>query len=290
MSLAIRYCLISALCALVILIVMPVSSVAQDVDADASPPVVLITGSNRGLGFEFAKQYAEKGWTVIATCRKPDSADDLQALAADNPNLIIEQLDVTDNAEIAALAEKYDGTPIDVLLNNAAVLGNQQDQRFGTFNYEMFESQYRINSLGPMKVTEAFIDHVEESNQKKIIFLASRAGSIASIQPPANLYSYRASKMAVHLFAYNLSLELPERGILVGLLNPGIVDTKGVLDLKPGDPVPEAFQDLMPLIESGVLQLMRPPESISAMIERIDELSPETNGVFQEYDGSVIPW
>ena len=91
--------------------------------AQGQTPTVLITGSNRGIGFEFVHQYATKGWNVIATCRHPETAEDLKILAAQYPNVTIERLDVLDHAMIDALAEKYESTPIDVLLSNAGIDG-----------------------------------------------------------------------------------------------------------------------------------------------------------------------
>ena len=128
--------------ALLIATVSPLSVArAQDVDA----PTVLITGSNRGLGFEFAKQYAAKNWNVIATARNPDAADDLQALAEQYPNVAIEKLDVTDRDMIDALAEKYKDQAIDVLLNNAAILrGPTPDQPWVTSLRRLLTIHFRL--------------------------------------------------------------------------------------------------------------------------------------------------
>ena len=120
--------------------------------------------------------------------------------------------------------------------------------------------------------------------------MGSAAGSNGLLGPVANLYAYRSSKAAVHLAMHNLALDLAPRGITVGLLNPGLVDTRGILDLKPGDPVPEVFKPLLPLIESGELQLIRPAVSVAAMIRLIEELSPAQAGQFINYDGATLPW
>ncbi len=146
---------------------------AQDADA----PTVLITGSNRGIGLEFARQYAVKGWNVIATTRNPDSADELNAIADAHSNLIVETLDVTDLSGIAALAEKYEGTGIDVLINNAGILGNVETQELGQFDYANFQQIMAVNTFGPLAVSQAFLDHVSASDQKKIVTLASGQGS-----------------------------------------------------------------------------------------------------------------
>ncbi len=95
---------------------------AKSAEAKASP-TVLITGANRGIGLELARNYAQQDWQVYATARRPEAADDLKAIAAKHPKLRIEQLDVLDHEMIDSLAMKLDGQPIDVLLNNAAILG-----------------------------------------------------------------------------------------------------------------------------------------------------------------------
>ena len=109
---------------LILLILLCVISGAANCRSE--PPVVLITGSNRGIGLEFTRQYAERGWQVIATCRRPEAATELQAIARNHSNVIIEALDITDHAAVDRLAEHYAQRPIDVLLNNAAYLGSRQ--------------------------------------------------------------------------------------------------------------------------------------------------------------------
>jgi len=272
------------------LITMPGIARAQDVLQIKSPPTVLITGSNRGIGLEFARQYAALDWRVIATCRNPDKAAELSELLRQHPNIIIEPLDLTDHGAIDALAEKYRDIPIDVLLNNAAHLGDPKGQVFGELDYEQYEDILAVNVIGPLKVSEAFLDNVKASRQKKIIALGSAAGSNGLLGPGPNLYAYRSSKAALHLAMHNLALNLQASGIIVGLINPGLVDTRGILDRKPGDPVPDVFKPLLPLIESGEMQLMRPAESVDAMIGLISNLSAEDAGQFLNYDGTVLPW
>ena len=144
----------------------------------AQPGTVLITGSNRGLGLQFAKQYAALGWTVIATARSPDSATELQTLAAKNRKVTIEKLDLLDTAAIKALAAKYDGKPIDLILNNAGVLGELDKQRLGSFDYPEFEQVMAVNVYGPLAVAEAFREQVAASTQKKIVSVTSGSGMI----------------------------------------------------------------------------------------------------------------
>lgn len=256
----------------------------------SAPATVLINGSNRGIGLAFADHYARLGWRVIATCRSPERAADLQALAEQHDNLTIAQLDITSADEIRALAERLGDQPIDVLINNAAYLGDAEPQKFGQLDYPLFNDIVNVNLIGPLRVTEALLDNVASSGQRKIIFLGSAAGSNGMLGPGLRLYAYRSSKAGLHFAAHELAMDLAPRGITVGLLNPGIVDTKGVLDLKPGDPVPKVFQPLMPLIESGELKLIRPAESVAGMATLIAELGPESAGRFWNVDGQELPW
>jgi len=274
------------LAALTILAVVPVRAAG----AEPTQPTVLITGSNRGIGLEFARQYAARGWNVIATTRRPDEARDLRALAASRPNVIIERLDITSEAEVAALAARYRGRPIDLLINNAALLEKLDRQLLGSIDYGLFDRSFAINATGPMRVTEALLENVAASGQKKIVALGSAAGSNGLLAPPANLYPYRASKAALNLLMHNLALDVAKRGILVGLINPGLVDTRGILTLKPGEAPPEEFAALMPLIRSGKIKLITPEESVTAMVKLIDGLTPARSGVFLNYDGQTLPW
>lgn len=253
-------------------------------------PTVLITGSNRGIGLAFARHYATHGWRVIATCRNPAQADELKAIAAEHPNVIIERLDITDHAAVDAMAERYSYLAIDVLLNNAALLGNRNEQAFGQLDYALFRRIIEVNILGTMKVTEAFTPHVMASVQKKIITLGSAAGSIQMIKSPPDFYAYRASKVALHLLMKNVALQLADRGVLVGLINPGLVDTRGFAKLGPDDPVPDDFRKVVKLIRSGVLQLSTPEDAVSQMVTLIDKLTPEQTGVFLNADGRTLPW
>ena len=132
-------------------------------------PTVLITGASRGIGFELARQYAELGWGVIATCRDPAAATALQGLALNFNNVLIEQLDVTDFDEMDALAARYKGVPIDVLINNAGILGGNDRQKFGTFDYAAFDEVMAVNVVGPIRMVELFVDNVAMSEQKKIM-------------------------------------------------------------------------------------------------------------------------
>jgi len=253
-------------------------------------PTVLITGSNRGIGLKFTRQYAALGWHVIATCRHPDQADALREIAARYSNVTVKRLDLTDHAGIDALAAQYADTPIDLLLNNAALLGPRGDQALGNMDYVLFEQILAVNTIGSLKVTEAFTQNVAASDQKKIITLGSAAGSIQMINPPPDFYAYRASKAALHLLMKNVALDLASQDIRVGLINPGLVDTRGFAEIGPDDPVPDDYKEIVRLIRSGTLQLTTPADAVADIIELIANLQPEQTGVFLNYDGQVLPW
>ncbi len=254
--------------------------------ATQSVGTVLITGSNRGIGLEFVRQYAEQGWTVIATCRSPDTATELQALAAKYPGIKVERLDVTDQNNIDLLQNKYAGQPLDLLINNAALLGPRANQAFDQQDYELAARQYEVNALGPLRVSQAFIENVRAGGPGKIVTLGSAAGSNGYLKQPADFYSYRSSKAALHLLMHNLSLELGAEGIIVALINPGLVDTRGLADIGPNDPVPEDYAQIVKLIRAGAMELTPPQESVAEMIQLIDKLTPEQSGIFLNFDGA----
>jgi len=232
-------------------------------------PTVLITGANRGIGFELARQYAERGWGVIATARRPAQADELNALAARRPNLVVEALDVTDHAQIDALAEKYRDRPIDILINNAGISGGHENAKFGAMNYDAYYEVHAVNVGGRTKMAEAFLPHVAASKQKKIINITSCQGAIAKTW--GCCYFYRTSKAALNMMMRNIALELKPKGITVGLISPGFVRTGFTKGL-----------DLPMMITAE--------ESARSVIEVIDGYDLSKTGTFLEHDGSEWPW
>ncbi|MEC7804601.1 MAG: SDR family oxidoreductase [Pseudomonadota bacterium] len=234
---------------------------------------ILITGANRGLGFEFARQYAKLDTRIIATCRSPSKAVALQELAKNNSGIVIEKLDVTDLENIDELAEKYAGEPIDLLLNNAGIGGGAENQIFGKLNYPVFYEVMAVNVVGPIKMCEAFRKHVEASDLKKMVTVSSSQGSIAEVTMPM-LYWYRSSKAAVNMQMVNLALQVRRKKVIVGLVTPGATAT---------DFIPEPFRSRIPSI--------RQPEIAAAdMIRNIDRFTLENSGTYFNYDGTVLPW
>ena len=234
---------------------------------------ILVTGANRGLGLEFTRMYAERGCKVIATARKPESADALNALAADNKDIIVEQLDVTDHARIEALGEQYKELPIDLLLNNAGIGGGIQNQFFGRMNYDTFKQVMAVNVEGPMKMAEVFHKNVGASNLKKIVTVSSSQGSIAQVKSPL-LYWYRASKSAVNMCMVNTAFQLQRKKIIVGLVTPGATAT---------DFIPEQFR-------KAIKGIQTPEQATIDMMKNIDRFSVANTGTFFDYTGDIVPW
>src|SRR6516225_12079453 len=240
---------------------------------------VLITGADRGLGLEFTRQYAARGDTVIATCRHPEHASELKALAAANKTIIVETLDLTDDTGVRSLATKYHGKPIDVLINNAGTLGNRDDQMLGTFSRKDFHDVMGVNAFGPLVVSEAFRDNVVASKEKKIVAVTS--GRMASISGAAELpkrpYSYRMSKAAMNMGLQALGADLKPQGVAVAVLSPGVADTAMHVSF---------------MADYGINNpAITPAQSVSGMIAVIDKLD-QTQAVrgILNYDGTVIAW
>ncbi len=226
-------------------------------------PSVLITGANRGLGLEFTRQYAADGWRVFAACRDPAGARDLAAVEGD---VSAETLDVDDGPQVAALANKLSGQPIDVLINNAGIYGPKDVTR-DTVDYDAWGQVFRTNTMSPLAVSAAFAANVAQGGQKKIITLSSIMGSIAENDSSGD-FIYRSSKAAVNAVMKSLAGDLKSEGITVVVLHPGWVRT----DMGGPDASIEA------------------PESVTGMRAVIAGLKESDSGRFLNYDGTEIPW
>jgi len=237
---------------------------------------VLVSGSNRGIGLAMVKNYADRGWTIIATARKPDKAIDLKNLAAEHPDQIrIEQMDLLDHASIEALAKSLDGMPIDVLLNNAAFMGEPNDQTIGAFDYELAERVHAINVTGTLKMIETLLPNVEASKQKIIVGISSTQGSIASLREPGIVF-YKMSKAALNMGLRAQSRALKKRGVTVAIVSPGAVDTE-MMNLA--------------LDRAGVkFKLLTTAQSAEAVINVIGQYKIKNTGVFMSHDGKELPW
>lgn len=236
---------------------------------------VLVTGSNRGLGLEFVRQYAARGWKVIATARNLEAAPELNAIAAKNRNVTVDRLDVEDVGAIKALAAKYKGSAIDVLINNAGVLGDMKAQSPGALDYAEFEEVMAVNVFGALAMADAFRDHVAASSQKKIVSITSRSGIIS--QPGYRGPSfYRASKVALNMVMRVYADEVRDRNIIVALVSPPPTET-------------DMLRQLIGPENAG--RQGKPPDVIGGLIKVIDGLTMANSGgppVF--FDGTLLSW
>ena len=240
--------------------------------AEMTQPTVLITGANRGLGLAFAAQYAVRDWHVIATCRRPDDATELQQLTGRYPLLRVLPLDVTRDAEVRALAASLAGQPIDVLLNNAGIYGTLTKQSLGAFDIEEAKRVFDINALGGLRVAEALLPNVVASTQKKIISLGGGLGAQSIGSTFGGHYFMKMSK-AAHLMAMGvLQTDVKAKGIIVVMISPGRVNTQLMLDSGYSGPA------------------LTPDDSARQVMARIDDLTPAMHGRLVLCDGQLIPW
>ncbi|MFH0933844.1 MAG: SDR family oxidoreductase [Pseudomonadota bacterium] len=228
---------------------------------------VMITGANRGLGLEWARQYAEAGWRVLASCRRPEEADDLKALAERHPRVSVHRLDVTDSEQLRTLQLDLEEARFDVLLNNAGVYLDKFMGDFGSIDYDVWLRTFAVNTLGAVRVSEAFIGQVARSEKKLVVAISSHMGAIAEIAAPGN-YAYRSSKAALNAAMKGLSHALAPQGIGVLLLHPGWVKTR----------------------MGGPDSTFTPEQSVRGMRALVENFKPEMNGRFFRHDGSEIPW
>jgi NAD(P)-dependent dehydrogenase (short-subunit alcohol dehydrogenase family) len=230
-------------------------------------PSALITGANRGLGLEFARQYLADGWQVFATCRDPASASALRPLAENSEGkLRILAMDITDPVSIHAAATEIDGEAIDLLLNNAGIIG-PREQTIGNMDYNAWAKVLAVNTMGPMRISEAFVEHVARSDCKLIVTLTSGMGSITDNTSGGSIV-YRSSKAAVNMVTRSLAIDFAPRGITCVVVNPGWVRT-----------------DM-----GGPTATLEPSESISRMRRLIATLGPEQSGKFFNHTGREYPW
>jgi NAD(P)-dependent dehydrogenase (short-subunit alcohol dehydrogenase family) len=221
---------------------------------------VLITGASRGIGREFARQYAADGWQVLACCRNPESMGEL---AGDGVS--VHQLDVDDGASVAAARETIGEAAIDLLINNAGIIG-ARGAGLGSMDYTAFEACLRTNVLGPMRVAEAFVDCLARGEAGKLVTISSQMGSIS--RAGSNAMIYRTSKAAVNMLVKCLSGELRAKRIAAVVMHPGWVQT-----------------DM-----GGAGAALTPSDSVAAMRRVIAGLRLADSGRFLSYDGSEIPW
>lgn len=227
---------------------------------------VLITGTNRGIGLEFVKQFIQRGDTVLATCRDLSAATELQALAGENAGLELLQLDVASAASLQAFPAQLHDRAIDIFINNAGVYGPRTTQ-FGALEGTTWSSVFEVNSIAPMLLTQLLMDNLSAGTAKKLFYVTSKMGSMGD-NSGGGSYVYRSSKAALNAAVRSLSVDLREQGFTAALLHPGWVQT-----------------DM-----GGPNALIDTKTSVGGMLQVIDDLSVQTSGGFFNYDGSTIPW
>jgi NAD(P)-dependent dehydrogenase (short-subunit alcohol dehydrogenase family) len=228
---------------------------------------VLITGANRGLGLEFCRQYAEQGWHVIACSRNPDDAFDLNNLASRHPNVQLEQLDVSELAQIDALSGKLAAQSIDVLINNAGIYTDNKSNGFGHLDYQAWIKSLLVNTEAPVKMAEAFLPQIKKSDEKLIVNISSLMGSIADNDSGGSIF-YRSSKAALNAAMKGLAIELKDQSVGVLIFHPGWVRT-----------------DM-----GGPNGLINAEQSVTGMRALIKNFSLDQSGSFVKYDGTPMPW
>ena len=235
-------------------------------------PSMLVTGASRGLGLEMVRQFVGDGWRIYACCRTPDTATELAALAARSDGAItLHTLDVSEPEQIAALADEFRGTPIDMLVNNAGLLGCTIDRMapaaFGSIDYDAWREVHEINTMAPLRVTEAFVDHVAASDMKLLFFMSTHMGCITELAE-GGLYPYRSSKAALNLLVKGLSIDLAPRGVRTIAVHPGwvVTDMGG-----PDAPVDKV-------------------DSIAGIRRVVAAYGGDQTGRFFQYDGRELPW
>jgi NAD(P)-dependent dehydrogenase (short-subunit alcohol dehydrogenase family) len=228
----------------------------------------LITGANRGIGLEFCRQYVADGWRVLACSRYPEKSDELNKLAAQHPEQVkIHALDVADHVQIERLAQVLVDESIDLLINNAGIYPDSDKNGFGHTDYAEWIQAFRINTMAPLKMAEAFAAQIARSEQKTIATITSKMGSIAD-NGSGGSYLYRSSKAAVNMVVKNLAIDLKPIGITAVVFHPGWVKT-----------------DM-----GGPNALISAEQCVSGIRQVIARLTIADSGKFFSYDGQVVPW
>jgi len=227
---------------------------------------VLITGVSRGIGLEFARQYAEAGWRVHACCRNPQKAEKLQRVADKYKNMVsVHALDVGDSRQIKRLANALSNEAIDLLINNAGIY--LHDYENGQISERALMESFRINSIAPLIIAEAFADNLDKSSHKKIANITSKMGSIDD-NTSGGRYAYRSSKAALNMVTKSLAVDLAPRGISAIVLHPGWVQT-----------------DM-----GGSNASTSVEKSVAGMREVIERVKLKDSGKFYAYDGQEVLW
>ena len=268
-------------------IILAVLSVTA-IPAAASAQTVLITGANSGIGLEFAKQYAARGWNLILTHRRPELPKTLADLTAKYKNQVrIEKVDVTSEEQVRALAKRLENVPVDIMINNAGVYnargtcaaeddacaGDWTTQNFGRMRYQLLDTILSVNVKGPLLVTETLYNNVKASKLKKIVAVSSSNGSLTGPQGGGGAIFYRSSKAALNRAMQLVAESVRRDGVTVVMLNPGPTLTEHQMYLKG------QF--------NGMLETSF---TVGNMIKTIDGVTIKDTGRFLRYDGVAEAW
>ena len=225
---------------------------------------ILITGANRGLGYEFVKQYSENGFDVLACCRNKNNANELEGLAETSNRIKVYELDVGNIKAIKSLSQQLQNEKIDVLINNAGIY---RSSTVGNINYDEWVESFKVNTIAPYQIVENFLDQIKNSDLKKVVSITSKMGSIDDNNSGGS-YIYRSSKTALNSMMRSLTHDLKNQGIATLTLHPGWVRT----DMGgPGGWI-DSF------------------ESVQGMIKQIHKLTIHDSGKYLDYAGKSINW
>ncbi|MFT6558007.1 SDR family oxidoreductase [Sneathiella sp.] len=227
----------------------------------------LITGANRGIGLGLATKFLESGqWNILCCCRTPETADKLQSLKSSAPDRIeIYQLDVSDPKSINALKQELHGRPINLLLNNAGIMGGRSSS-IHDVDFDAWEDALRINTIGPFRMVQAFVDNLKQSQNPRVVTISSQMGALNLHSTGA--FAYRSSKAAVNKIMQTLSCEPELTGIIFTLFHPGWVQT-----------------DM-----GGASADITIEQSTSGLFDKIMSLAKDDNGKFFKWNGEEHPW
>ncbi|MGG6266789.1 SDR family oxidoreductase [Leptolyngbya sp. AN03gr2] len=217
----------------------------------------LITGANRGIGYEYCRQLKARGETVIAICRS--ASEELQQLGIQ----VETGIDITSEASVAELCDRLNNTSIDVLINNAGII---KRVTLDNLDFDSIREQFEVNALGALRVTHALLPNLKSGS--KIVLMTSRMGSIED-NTSGSSYGYRMSKVALSMAGKSLAHDLKPREISVAILHPGLVQTR-MTNFTAGGITPE--------------------QSVSGLLDRIDQLTLENTGTFWHANGEILPW
>jgi NAD(P)-dependent dehydrogenase (short-subunit alcohol dehydrogenase family) len=227
---------------------------------------VFITGSNRGLGLEFTKQLSKKNYAVFGCCRNIQSATDLMKLTKRFPYIKIFQGDINNNLDLEAIAEEIGQQPIDILINNAGISGNN-NETLESLSEDNFLEVFKTNTIAPLRVIKCLYKNILAGQEKKIVNISSGMGSISQ-NTSGGFYTYRSSKAALNALIKALAIDLQKEGIKMLLLHPGWVKTDMGTNQAP----------------------LTPEQSIEGMLQVIESYIGNEPAPFLNYKGETIPW